>query len=224
MNLLKRGRGKLIFLMLSSVAVVALAACAGDDGSQGVQGPAGQPGFPGNAGLSGEPGTAGNPGAAGNPGNPGSPGEPGEPGAPGEPGNAGANGANGAQGIAGPAGPTGSDGGNANHTSLIVVDAGTGSAGFVEFKAAGTTEANVVGAGFLGTEVVALRVTTVGADGRFGTVVLAEVTANGAGAFSVTVDLSNSAFSAGSVHTLDALGEDNNATGGFAIVDKVATD
>ncbi len=215
MNLLKRGRGKLIFLMLSSVAVVALAACTGDDGSQGVQGPAGQPGFPGNAGLAGEPGVPGNPGA---------PGEPGAPGAPGEPGNPGANGANGAQGIAGPAGATGSDGGNANHTSLIVVDAGTGSAGFVEFKAAGTTEANVIGAGFLGTEVVALRVTTVGADGRFGTVVLAEVTANGAGAFSVTVDLSNSAFSAGSVHTLDALGEDNNATGGFAIVDKVATD
>jgi len=201
--------------MLSSVAVVALAACTGDDGSQGVQGPAGQPGFPGNAGLAGEPGVPGNPGA---------PGEPGAPGAPGEPGNPGANGANGAQGIAGPAGATGSDGGNANHTSLIVVDAGTGSAGFVEFKAAGTTEANVIGAGFLGTEVVALRVTTVGADGRFGTVVLAEVTANGAGAFSVTVDLSNSAFSAGSVHTLDALGEDNNATGGFAIVDKVATD
>ena len=215
MNLLKRGRGKLIFLMLSSVAVVALAACTGDDGSQGVQGPAGQPGFPGNAGLAGEPGVPGNPGA---------PGEPGAPGAPGEPGNPGANGANGAQGIAGPAGATGSDGGNANHTSLIVVDAGTGSAGFVEFKAAGTTEANVIGAGFLGTEVVALRVTTVGADGRFGTVVLAEVTANGAGAFSITVDLSNSAFSAGSVHTLDALGEDNNATGGFAIVDKVATD
>lgn len=215
MNFIKRGRGKLIFLMLSSVAVVALAACAGDDGSQGVQGPAGQPGFPGNAGLAGEPGVPGNSGA---------PGEPGSPGAPGEPGNPGANGANGAQGIAGPAGPTGSDGGNANHTSLIVVDAGTGSAGFVELKAAGTTEANVLGAGFLGTEVVALRVTTVGADGRFGTVVLTEVTANGAGAFSVTVDLSNSAFSAGSVHTLDALGEDNNATGAFAIVDKVATD
>ena len=86
------------------------------------------------------------------------------------------------------------------------------------------TTADVIGAGFLGTEIVTLRVTTVGADGRFGTVVLDEVTANGAGAFSATVTLSDSAFSAGSVHTLDAMGEDNNATAAFAIVDKVATD
>jgi len=94
----------------------------------------------------------------------------------------------------------------------------------VELKAAGTTEADVIGAGFLGTEVVTLRVTTVGDDGRFGTVILGEVTANGAGAFSTTVELTDAAFSAGSVHTLDAMGEDNNAAGAFAIVDKVATD
>ena len=130
----------------------------------------------------------------------------------------------GVQGVAGPTGAAGADGSAANATSLLVTDAGAGSAGFVEFKAEGTTEANVIGGGFLGTEVVTLRVTTVGDDGRWGTVVLDEVTANGAGAFSVTVDLSDSAFSAGSVHTLDAMGEDNVATGAFAVVDKVATD
>jgi hypothetical protein len=91
-------------------------------------------------------------------------------------------------------------------------------------KALTDTTADVIGAGFLGTEVVTLRVTTVGDDGRFGTVVLDEVTANGAGAFSATVTLDDAAFSAGSVHTLDAMGEDNNAAGAFAIVDKVATD
>ncbi len=221
MNLLTRGSRKLIFLTLSSIAVVALAACTGDAGSQGIQGPAGVAGLPGNPGESGAPGV---PGAPGNPGAAGNPGSPGEAGAPGAPGNPGPAGPQGVQGVAGPTGAAGADGSAANATSLLVTDAGAGSAGFVEFKAEGTTEANVIGGGFLGTEVVTLRVTTVGDDGRWGTVVLDEVTANGAGAFSVTVDLSDSAFSAGSVHTLDAMGEDNVATGAFAVVDKVATD
>ncbi len=219
MNLFMRGRGKLIFLTLSLVAVLALAACTGDAGPPGPQGDPGLPGNPGNPGESGKPGLPGNPGNPGEPGAPGLPGAPGEPGNPGKPGNPGL------PGIPGKDGIDGKDGVQ-TATAILVVDAGTGSAGFIELKEAegSTTEANVIGAGFLGTEMVALRVTTVGADGRFGTVVLAEVEANGAGAFSVTVDLSNSAFSAGSVHTLDALGEDNIATGAFAIVNKVATD
>ena len=223
MNLLKRGRGKLIFLILSSFAVVALAACAGDDGSQGPQGPAGQPGFPGNAGIAGEPGAAGNPGSPGSPGNPG---ESGDPGAPGEPGNPGPAGSQGPQGVAGTNGANGADGSDANATSLIVVDAGTGSAGFVEFKAVGTTEANVVGGGFTGGESISLRLTTVSDTGSQGTIILdATIVANPVGAFEATVDLSNDVFAAGSVHTLDALGAlGGKAAAGFAIVDKVATD
>ena len=217
MNLFKRGRGKLIFLMLSSVAVVALAACTGDDGSQGVQGPAGQPGFPGNPGLAGEPGVPGNPGSAG---------ESGEPGAPGAPGNPGPAGPGGSQGIQGAQGSAGRDGAVGQATGVVVVDAGTGSAGFIELKAAGTTQANVVGGGFVGGESVSLRLTTVSSTGAQGTIILdSTIVANPVGAFEATVDLTASVLTAGSVHTLDALGGlGSKATAGFVIVDKVATD
>lgn len=216
MNLLMRGRGKLIFLMLSSVAVVALAACTGDDGSQGLQGPAGVPGLPGNPGESGAPGVAGNPG---------SPGEPGAAGAPGNPGNAGPSGPQGVQGIAGAQGASGRDG-VAQPTGLIVVDAGTGSAGFIEFKAIGTTQARVVGGGFNGGEGVTLRLTKVTSTGAQSTIILdSDIVANGVGAFEATVDLTDSAFVAGTVHTMDAFGDfGNQASAGFAIQDKVATD
>jgi hypothetical protein len=202
MNLIMRGRRKLFFLTLSSVAVLALAACTGDDGSQGIQGPKGDPGAAGNPGAPGAAGAAGNPG------------EPGLSGAPGNPGNPGPAGAQGAQGVAGETGPRGASGADANSTSLIVVDAGTGAAGFVEHKAAGTTEANVVGSGFIGSEVISLHA---------GNVFFDAVTANGEGAFSVTVDLSG--FAVGSIRTLEANGEiRSSAAGGFVIVDKVSTD
>lgn len=203
MNLIMRGRRKMIFLMLSSVAVVALAACSGDDGSQGLQGPAGA------AGAAGNPGAAGSPGAAGNPGDPGLPGEPGAPGNPGASGNDGQDGTDGKDG------KDGRDGAQ-SATFLIIVDAGTGASGFIEFKALGTTEANVVGAGFHGSETIILQA---------GKVVFDSVTANGNGAFTTTIDLSDASFAAGTVHTLDAIGDTKSiAVGGFTITDKVATD
>lgn len=206
MKLLMRGRGKLIFLILSSVAVVALAACTGDDGSQGPQGAPGASGAAGNAGTPGEPGAPGAPGA---------PGESGLPGAPGEPGNAGPAGPQGSAGVDGTDGADGKDGAQ-NSTFLIVVDAGTGSAGFIEFKALGTTQANVIGGGFHGSEIVTLQA---------GKVVFDSVQANGDGAFSATIDLSAAGYAAGTVHTLDATGDANSiAASGFAIIDKVATD
>ena len=203
MNLLMRGRRKMIFLMLSSVAVVALAACSGDDGSQGLQGPAGA------AGAAGNPGAAGNAGAAGNPGDPGLPGEPGAPGNPGAVGN------DGRDGIDGKDGKDGRDGAQ-NATFLIVVDAGTGSTGFIEFKAAGTTEAEVVGGGFHGSETITLQA---------GKVVFGNVVATGDGAFSITIDLSDASFALGTAFTLDAFGDSGSfGASGFVIVDKVATD
>ena len=213
MYLLMRGRGKLIFLMLSSVAVVALAACTGDDGSQGLQGPAGVPGLPGNSGDPGAPGVAG---APGNPGDSGAPGEPGSAVAPGEPG---------VQGVAGAQGVPGRDG-VAQPTGLTVVDAGTGSAGYVELKVVGTTQAKVVGGGFNGGEGVTLRLTKVTSTGSQSTIILdGDVVANGVGAFEATVDLTDSAFTAGSIHTMDAFGDFGNvASTGFVIIDKVATD
>ena len=204
MNLLMRGRRKMVFLMLSSVAVVALAACSGDDGSQGLQGPAGA------AGAAGNPGAAGNAGAAGNPGDPGLPGEPGAPGNPGAAGNDGQDGTDGTDG------KDGRDGAQSGTTSLIIVDAGTGVSGFIEFKALGTTEANVVGAGFHGSETITLQA---------GKVVFGSVQANGNGAFTMTIDLSDASFGAGTVHTLDGTGDTGSkGVGGFTITDKVATD
>ncbi|MCH7906210.1 MAG: collagen-like protein [Chloroflexi bacterium] len=206
MNVLMRGRGKLIFLILSSVAVVALAACTGDDGSQG---PQGAPGASGAAGSAGNPGEPGAPGAAGAPGESGFPGEPGEPGNPGP------------AGPQGPAGVNGTDGkdgrdGAQNATFLIVVDAGTGSAGFIEFKAVGTTQAEVVGGGFHGSEVITLQA---------GKVVFGNVVASGEGAFSVTIDLSDASFGVGQAFTLDAFGDSRSfGASGFVIIDKVATD
>lgn len=213
MNQIMRGRGKIIFLTLSSVAVLALAACTGDDGSQGIQGPKGDPGAPGNPGAAGAPGAAGNPG------------ESGLPGAPGAPGNPGPAGPQGVQGLAGPAGPAG-PAGVGEVVGLTVVDAGTGSAGFIEFKAAGTTQARVVGGGFNSGEGVSVRLTTVSSSGARGTIVLDNtIVANGVGAFEATVDLTASVFTAGSVHTLDAIGTfGNRGAAGFAIQDKVATD
>ncbi len=203
MNSLMRGRGKLIFLMLSSVAVVALAACTGDDGSQGLQGPAGAAGAAGNPGAAGAAGAAGNPGESGLPGEPGAPGNPGVKGLDGQDGKDGQNGKDGKDGVA-------------NTSFLIVVDAGTGSAGFIEFKALGTTQANVVGGGFHGSETIILQA---------GKAVFDSVTANGDGAFSVTIDLPAGFFGVGTVHTLDAIGDTNSvAASGFAITDKVSTD
>jgi hypothetical protein len=109
---------------------------------------------------------------------------------------------------------------------LILVDAGTGSAGFIELKVAGTTQANVVGGGFTGGESIVLRLTTVSSSGAQGTIILdSTIVANPVGAFEATVDLTSSVFTAGSVHTLDALGGlGGKAAAGFVIVDKVATD
>ena len=51
------------------------------------------------------------------------------------------------------------------------------------------------------------------------------IVANPVGAFEATVDLTSDVFTAGSVHTLDALGGlGSKAAAGFVIVDKVATD
>jgi len=203
MKLITRGRGKLVFLMLSSVAVVALAACTGDSGSQGIQGPAGPAGFAGN------PGSAGLAGAPGNPGEPGLSGAPGNAGSPGIPGADGTDGTDGANGV------DGKDAGE-NPSSVVVVDAATGSAGYVEFKAVGTTQANVVGGGFFGNETVTLHA---------GPTVLGSAKANASGAFEATVDLTDVSFGAGSIHTLNATGDVSSiAVAGFVIIDKVATD
>ncbi|MDA1257453.1 MAG: hypothetical protein O3C10_06375 [Chloroflexi bacterium] len=113
----------------------------------------------------------------------------------------------------------------AQPVSILAVDAGTGSVGFIEFKAAGTTQAKVVGGGFGAAEVVTLRVATVSSAGQGGRIILGTATANAVGAFETTLNLTDANFAAGTVHTLDAFGTNgNNAAVGFAIADKVATD
>ena len=73
---------------------------------------------------------------------------------------------------------------------------------------------------------VTLRLTTVSDSGARGTIVLDKtIVANGVGAFEATVDLTDAVFSAGSIHTLDALGSFGNAgAAGFVIQDKDAAD
>ena len=82
-----------------------------------------------------------------------------------------------------------------------------------------TTQANVIGGGFNSGEGVSLRLTTVSDSGARGTIVLDKtIVANGVGAFEATVDLTDAVFSAGSIHTLDALGSFGNAgAAGFVI-------
>jgi hypothetical protein len=216
MKLLTRGQGKLVFLMLSSIAVVALAACTGDSGSQGIQGPAGPAGFPGN------PGAAGVAGAPGNSGNPGESGLSGEPGAPGNPGPVGGQGFAGPAGATGPAGPAGPTG---ETTGLIIVDAGTNSAGFIELKAVGTTSAEVVGGGFASAEAISLVASSITENKLTNVVFSNEVIANGVGSFTTTLELTDDSFVAGGIYTLDAIGSrGNKGATGFVVVDKVATD
>lgn len=121
-------------------------------------------GCQGSKGLSGLPGLPGNPG---NPGEPGPQGEPGLPGLPGNPGNPGAPGAPGSQGPAGPPGAAAVSPGASVDVSKSTVVIGEGF--------------SVGGSGFKAYEPVVIQAVM---DATFSPIV-AEVTANAAGAFHV---------------------------------------
>ncbi len=153
MNGLFQTRFATFFLIISTTLLVAVIACTG------AQGPLGEPGLPGAAGLPGAPGESGDPGVPGAPGNPGAPGEPGEPGAPGPAGS------QGPAGLPGPPGVPGVDGGNGvdgKNTSLLIMDASSGQVGLIELvddgAPGGSSNALVLGAGFIAGEMVTLRV------------------------------------------------------------------
>ncbi len=144
--------------LLSSVLVIALIACQGPPGKPGL---AGLPGNPGNPGAAGPPGDPGEPGISGLPGNPGNPGPPGPP---------------------GPQGPSGLDGldGVSPEAAVSVSKSTLATAG---------DPVVVRGSGFLPGEPITLTL-TIGPEQSIilGGATGAQVTANGAGAFSHAFD------------------------------------
>ena len=211
---LLRGRLKVFLLIVTMFALMAAVACQGDRGASGA---AGAPGLPGNSGAPGEAGAPGEPGAPGNPGETGAPGAPGSPGEPGEPGNAGATGLPGRDGSTGATGPTGDAGaagaGSTSVSGILVVDANGTSVGVVGVTN-GAASITVIGGGFSVNEKISVTMTDVGQD-----VLLGEATANGNGAFSLDVDLSNP--QAGALFSITATGDDGNlAASAFMLIDK----
>ena len=138
----------------------------------------GEPGLPGVQGAQGLPGLAGPPGPAGKQGGKGSQGNPGDPGPPGAP------------------GPPGSD----NSADIQALDV-TFAIPTIIYVASGTP-ADIIGAGFNSGEAVSLTVPGGTVDDSIG-----NATANASGAFAVRVTLDSGTYTAGSVNSLVATGD-----------------
>ena len=190
----------LLLAMLSA----ALLACRGDVGPEGPAGPVGPQGAAGRdgaPGMDGAPGTDGSQGLRGPQGLQGLTGDAGPAGPAGPQGPQGARGTPGAPGAVGPAGPQGPAGEAAVSPEAALMVS--------KSQVALQEQLSIAGSGFRPSEAVTLVLVTPSAKVIIGGGSGSQVTANGAGAFLLSVDAIGGAASEG-VHTLMAEGSEGS--------------